>query len=455
MNKVCKTRRECCIERMRKMPENFVHTVITDPPYGINFMGKAWDAFGRPSAVQEGEGARLPSLPKKRGAAASTTRTQRSNAAFEAFMREVFAEALRVTKPGGYLLAFGGPRTFHRLACAIEDAGWVLCDVKMWIYGSGFPKSYNVSKGLDKHLGATRKVTGTQKLRGTARIKGGQGSASAGRAAEMYATHEIRAWLELTEAKTLIAKRFEGYGTALKPAYEPIIMAMKSCEGNFAKNAIKHGLSGLHIDAGRVPYGTEVNLHAVQRQQAKGNGIALNAGLVNGLIGKEIAQWMCNKKGRWPANVLHDGSEEVVRMFPENAGGGTATRGKSSRIYGNGEGFTGSTGTPIGYGDSGSAARFFYSTKASNKDRNYGMPVGEINTHPTVKPLPLMEYLCRLTRPPRKDGGIVLDPFMGSGSTGVAAARTGRRFYGIEKDKANYATARKRVRFAYSQLNPK
>lgn len=286
------------------MPDNSIDSVVTDPPYELGFMGKSWDKSGI------------------------------------AFSPAVWQEVLRVLKPGGHLLAFSGSRTYHRMAVAVEDAGFEIRDQIMWIYGSGFPKSHN--------------------------LKG----------------------------------EWEGWGTALKPAHEPIVVARKPLIGTVAENILAYGAGGLNIDGTRVGNGTD---------RASG--------------------------GRWPANVIHDGSDEVLELFPDTKSG------KPSNIRGTGGIWSEGNGIPIGpqYGDAGSAARFFYCAKASKKDRNEGL---DRNHHPTVKPTELMRYLCRLVTPPN---GTVLDPFMGSGSTGKACVLEGFDFIGIDKTPEYVEIAQQRI----------
>jgi site-specific DNA-methyltransferase (adenine-specific) len=288
-----------CLEEMKTLPANHVDTIITDPPYGLSFMGKEWDKG-------------VPGVP-------------------------FWSEMLRVSKPGAMLLAFGGTRTFHRMTCAIEDAGWELRDCMMWLYGSGFPKSHN--------------------LHGA----------------------------------------FEGFGTALKPAWEPIIVAMKPIEGTFAENAEKWGVAGLNVDGGRIGLDDGADLSAIQNcHKTNDHTVTLN---IDG-----HSQPTYNNKGRWPANLILD--EEAGAMLDEQSG--RLTSGSGNRR------------------PNGGASRFFYCAKASKSER------GGDNVHPTVKPLKLMEYLCTLTKTPT--GGIVLDPFAGSGTTGVACANTGRKYILIERE---------------------
>lgn len=384
-----------CLHTLKAMPDNSVDSIVTDPPYGLSFMGKKWD-YDVPSA-------------------------------------EVWAECLRVLKPGGHLLAFAGTRTQHRMAVRIEDAGFEIRDMIAWVYGSGFPKSMAVSKALGKAAGAEREVVGSYK-RGPAMHPGNEG---ADNWRDNY-TGEVAITIPATDA----ARQWQGWGTALKPALEPITVARKPLVGTVAANVLAHGTGALNIDGCRV--GTETRTNA-SKPRADRNGF------VDGFVGGTTSQ--THDHGRWPANLIHDGSEEVLAGFPEtgkSTGGRTANISNTSHIYGGGKGLGQELsadevrGDP-GYGDTGSAARFFYCAKASKKDRDEG------NAHPTVKPADLMAYLCRLVTPP---GGIVLDPFMGSGSTGKAAMREGFRFIGCEVSEEYLAIARARIEAAYLAANP-
>lgn len=341
------------LEEMRSLPDNSIDGILTDPPYGLNFMGKGWDRG-------------IPGTP-------------------------YWMEALRVVKPGSSLLAFGGTRTYHRLMVAIEDAGWEIRDCLMWVYGEGMPKSHDISKALDKAAGAVREVAGTRKGTGSKRLCGDDAGKRFG--------PEVMETLPTTEA----AQRFEGYGTGLKPAWEPIIWAMKPYDGTYAQNAATWGVAGLNINAGRVP-------------------------TPEGL-------------GRWPANLIHDGSDEVIELFPQSAPSKAADRGAGI----NGATFKAPAyaSTVRGHNDEGgSAARFFYAAKASRRERTHGGTL--VNNHPTVKPLSLCRYLARLILPPG-DNKLILDPFCGSGSTGLAVLLEGGAYIGIDRE-ANYVSlARKRL----------
>jgi hypothetical protein len=366
---------------MRTLPDASVDAVVTDPPYGLSFMGKRWDYD-------------VPSV-------------------------EVWAECLRVLKPGGHLLAFAGTRTQHRMAVRIEDAGFEIRDLIAWVYGSGFPKSLDVSKQLDRMAGAEREVVGVRdRLNQQNKPVHRGGITTDGMKDQHHA-------LEVTAPATPEAQQWSGWGTALKPALEPITMARKPLQGTVAANVLQHGCGGLNVDGCRV--GTDGG--TTRSEQAP----YAESGWRTGHAVEPI------NLGRWPANLIHDGSDEVVRLFPQtgiSAGGkGNATQqagAKTSYGWSRGEDWGGAGG----YGDSGSAARFFYTAKASRDDRSDG------NTHPTVKPTDLMRYLCRLVTPP---GGTVLDPFMGSGSTGKAAMLEGFEFIGIEREPQYFAIAEQRI----------
>jgi site-specific DNA-methyltransferase (adenine-specific) len=368
-----------CREVMATLDAESVDAIVSDPPYGLSFMGKGWD-HGVPGV-------------------------------------EFWTEALRAAKPGAHLLAFGGTRTYHRLACAIEDAGWDVRDCVMWVYGSGFPKSHDVSKAIDKAAGAER-----ERIRSV-------------RSAVVGATYAGDEWSRQfkdsvlsSEPTTDAARQWSGWGTALKPAWEPIIVARKPLVGTVAENVLTHGTGGINVDGCRV--GASKEVPASVSRKATANCYAggwREAGETPGIGGHDP------NLGRWPANLIHDGSEEVVGLFPAaNARNGGNTGTDSGGVY---SGTWGNAETQQ-YRDSGSAARFFYCAKASKADR------GVDNKHPTVKPTALMRYLCRLVTPP---GGVVLDPFTGSGSTGKAAILEGFRFIGIEREAEYVEIARARI----------
>jgi DNA modification methylase len=383
-----------CLEVMRTMPDASVDAVVTDPPYGLSFMGKRWDYD-------------VPSV-------------------------EVWAECLRVLKPGGHLLAFAGTRTQHRMAVRIEDAGFEIRDLIMWCYGSGFPKSLDVSKAIDKAAGAEREVVGSRKLTGTARIKGQAAyGATSGRSEDAYQDgSEISDTLAITAPATPEAQQWAGWGTALKPSLEPVTVARKPIEGTVAANVLQHGCGGLNVDGCRIAASDGYTENAVTQ--------GINTAQTSYEHRRERRTFEPSTSGRWPANLIHDGSDEVVGLFPQTTSGQLSTKhiikGGPTHSMEN-PGRTRSPRNEMG-GDTGSAARFFYTAKASRDDRSDG------NTHPTVKPTDLMRYLCRLVTPP---GGTVLDPFMGSGSTGKAAMLEGFEFIGIEREPQYFAIAEQRI----------
>jgi len=553
-----------CLDAMKEMETNSVDSVVTDPPYGLAFMGKKWD-YDVPSVA-------------------------------------IWVEALRVLKPGGHLLAFAGSRTYHRMAINIEDAGFEIRDQIMWLYGSGFPKSLNISKSIDKKLGAEREMIRMPYSNQQLMMKDGQNERPWQNKARELGYHETMS----NKPASAEAQQWDGWGTALKPAHEPIVLARKPIEGTITENVLSHGTGGLNIDetriehddpdierktfdspttdlhfsgdragergAGPSPQGRfpanvihdgsdEVTEGFPDTNSAKSNrGVGFNDSNVFGdgdpnfdtergfddsgsasrffknaqfseeekeinhipivlarkpvegtvtenvlehgtgalnikesRVGDIVQDTSKNGReaavhettvfesglkkdfdgeitvGRFPANVLHDGSEEVLEGFPHTKSGepGIKNKGNDGTAY---HAESRPPGTPMtGFGDSGSAARFFYCAKASKAERDAGC--GELesqemgrnqssleggkmltgagnersnlkkNFHPTVKPIALMEYLCRLITPP---GGTILDPFMGSGTTGIAALRLGFEFIGLElsAEYVEIATAR-------------
>lgn len=396
-----------CLEVMRGMADCSVDSIVTDPPYGLEFMGKSWDAPWKGDTRQRDDanfspGDRKHGLVRHGMGASYGGKTLHNMQAFQDWCEAWARECLRVLKPGGHMLAFSGSRTYHRTAAGIEDAGFEIRDQIMWVYGSGFPKSHNGPWG----------------------------------------------------------------GTALKPAHEPVVMARKPLAGTVEANWREHGTGALNIDACRVPMHGEV--------VATGQGVSDSIyGAGNGLrpVGMETQQFTSHSGGRWPANLIHDGSDEVLEAFPAAPGQQGDLRGHSRErvslgIYGD----MGAARDAIARADGGSAARFFYCAKATKADRDAGLEgfnksaagmasntsgqhltrrdegykvATRANHHPTVKPTDLMRYLCRLITP---RGGLVLDPFAGSGSTGRAALMEGFQFVGIELDPEYAAIAEARIR---------
>lgn len=450
-----------CREVLRTLADCSIDSVVCDPPYELTgarpggrsdaargavmggFMGLKWDASGIAHDVQ------------------------------------MWAECLRVLKPGGHLLAFSGARTYHRMACAIEDAGFELRDQIMWLYGSGFPKSLDVSKAIDKAAGAEREVVGMKSV-GNGNRKG-DGFRHAGDSSG----------IPVTVPTSEPAREWEGWGTALKPAHEPICVARKPFAGTVAGNVLEHGTGALNIDACRVEHQTINGGNLADNPHLRGT--KLRAAPVSTMFGRAGDETpLTSPAGRWPANVIHDGSPEVLAAFPDAPGqmadAKTSAERKTANVYGvmryaepssdRTYASVGGTNFSMKPGarrlDTGSAARFFYCAKASRTDRNEGCdhmqrkPLhwssGEANpgsfqsdgtdrtspnNHPTVKPTELMAYLCRLVTAP---GGVVLDPFMGSGSTGKAAVREGFRFVGIDLTPEYVEIARARIEFEIARI---
>jgi site-specific DNA-methyltransferase (adenine-specific) len=402
-----------CKEQMAKMPDNSVDSIVTDPPYHLQSIVKR---FGGKTARN------TPAMNTTAGGVFARKAAGFMGKTWDggdvAYNVEVWQEALRILKPGGHLLSFGGSRTYHRMACAIEDAGFEIRDQIMWVYGSGFPKSLNVGKAIDKAAGVEREVVGT-KIASPKGIKVAEQRTDVGAGAFGGEAKEI----DITAPATPEAKQWEGWGTALKPAHEPIVVARKPLDGTVANNILKHGVGGMNIDGCRVE--TSDNFDKVKdRTDMTGKLTIHHEG------GNLEALEKLKTLGRFPANFIHDGSDEVLKLFP-NTGKSTGGRigKKAMGTVTNVPAGQYEAGDP-GYGDSGSAARFFYCAKANKKERNAGLTSEpKQNHHPTVKPVALMRYLVRLVTPPN---GIVFDPFLGSGTTAVAAILEGFEWSGCE-----------------------
>ena len=412
-----------CVDVMKTMDENSIDTIITDPPAGISFMGKSWDSNkgGRDEWIE--------------------------------WLTEVMRECYRVAKPGSTALVWAIPRTSHWTATAMENAGWQIKDIIMHIFGSGFPKSTDISKQLDK--GHERKVVG----------RNPNSRENCDKSNTLYESGTVGKTDNITEPATPEAKLWNGWGTALKPAAEHWIVAQKPNEGTYANNALKWGVSGLNIDGGRI--GTEEITTNGKGKQDGNTPIVPQSPNYKGET----------HTGRFPANILLD--EEAGKMLDEQSGvlkSGSKPGHKGKSLIGDTGGKTKTQGIINAYGDKGGASRFFYVAKASKSERNLGCEgldkkqtvgggggIGDYkddvnscsgkygsekapakNNHPTVKPIKLMEYLCTLTKTPT--GGIVLDPFAGSGTTCMAAKKTGRDFIGIEREESYVAIARARIK---------
>ena len=419
-----------CLDTLKTLDDNSIDSIVTDPPYEYGFMGKSWDASGI------------------------------------AYNVELWKECLRVLKPGGHLLAFSGSRTYHRMTVAIEDAGFEIRDQIMWLYGSGFPKSLDVSKAIDKAAGVERKIVG-KKMASPKGISGAETRSDTAAGSYGGETKEI----DITVPATPEAQRWQGWGTALKPAHEPICVARKPLTGTVASNVLEWGTGALNIDGSRVGIAPGDEPIAGHRTATFGTQKTVSGG--DGSGGWEAAS------GRWPANVIHDGSDEVLAGFPTTgpskaANRGVQNAGRHGGIADGGRNPVEGTEGIRGYDDlGGSAARFFYCAKASKSERNAGLDglpekaVGALNMrtdahsvkngmdtkpaqnfHPTVKPIALMRYLIKLVTPP---GGTVLDPFLGSGSTAVAAILEGFEWVGCEMTDDYWLIIEARVQWAENQ----
>jgi len=437
-----------CIEHMKELPENSVDAIITDPPYGLEFMGKEWDKFKEGKNIAGGNtGANTPYARSK--PLNSVYQYQLSDKReMQNFFFGWATECLRVLKAGGFLLSFGGTRTYHRLVCGIEDAGFEIRDTIMWLYGSGFPKSLNIGKQIDKIQGNVGEIIGRkiQRVDGTTRNSQPNG----GFMKDNIITKKSDGYIDVIK----INNEWEGWGTALKPACEPIVVARKPLsEKNVALNVLKWGTGGINIDACRVG-------NRKDTRHGGGKSSEHIQQLNPDVKGYELPQ------GRFPANIILD--EEAGKMLDEQSGISNSKRslmkgGKQDTIaYGD----YGKIETERGHNDSGGASRFFYCAKASKSERNYGCENLEgkpidiqqphnskdleeryamkfKNNHPTVKPVSLMEYLVKLVSKPK---AIILDPFIGSGTTAIACLKLNRFFIGIEKEPKYIKIANARIK---------
>ena len=506
-----------CLDKLKELDDNSIDSIVTDPPYGLSFMGKDWDKV---KATQETKSQVVKGL----GAGMKMT-TLADNIEFEKWVTEWSMECMRVLKPGGYMLAFGGSRMYHRLASGVENAGFEIRDQMMWIYGSGFPKSLNIGKGIDKKGGENISwfidyVLGIMEERGismqdmTKLMPSKTGKTTGwwynkakyktqGLTLEQFnliknALNLPFDDLEETEREVLGKQKtnltvmqniggdytpgkvevtkgnseWEGWGTALKPAHEPIVMARKPLsEKTIVDNVLEWGTCGINIDDSRIE-GQWIGSTRTTSPDTK---------QVYGDYGKEITE--IKEQGRFPANIIFD--EEAGKILDEQSGhlksgfmkAGTTRKMSEGDVntYGHYDSDTTYNDT---YGDSGGASRFFYCPKTSKRDRNEGLDDFEEksrsnankmmgksgnfktgsgndrttefkNNHPTVKPTDLMIYLIRMVTP---KGGTTLDPFMGSGSTGKAAVRGGFDFVGVEREEEYMKIAKARIQ--YEQDNP-
>ena len=409
-----------CLDVLDDMPENSIDSVVTDAPYHLTSVVKQFGKKGSAPAQFGTDGAYARA---SRGFMGKTW-----DGGDIAFRPETWAKVMRVLKPGGYLVAFGGTRTYHRVACAIEDAGFEIRDALMWHYGQGFPKSRDISKDIDKAAGAQREkiAIGAPVKR---MIPGADQSKSDGSwIKDNGREYQPGIQLPVTEA----AKQWGGWGTALKPATEIIALARKPLsERTVAANVLRWGVGALNIDACRILSGDDLT------RECRGMASSVNEGWRRPWMENAEKKVFGSTLGRWPANVCHSGEDEVVAMFP-NAGGGFGQRGGSRKSE---YGFGGTMET-VGYGNSGSAARFFYCAKASAKDR-----CG--SKHPTVKPIALMQWLVRLVTPP---GGTVLDCFAGSGTTAHAALLEGFSAVLVEREDEYLADIEQRMGLVFDDV---
>lgn len=439
-----------CIAVMAQMAEASIDAIVCDPPYGLEFMGKDWDSFGGDTR-QRGdesfsEGDRRHGLVRHGIGGSYGGDSGKSMRAFQAWTESWATEAFRILKPGGHLLAFGGSRTYHRMASGIEDAGFEIRDCLMWLYGSGFPKSLDVSKAIDKAAGAER-ATDAVEHRPETRIAYGEGAGAVRCLTCGNSRNGTSCKCPLPAPATPESREWQGWGTALKPAHEPIVLARKPLIGTVARNVLEHGTGALNIDGTRI----------VGEPVTTTRNTALGRMNDDGWTPKP-ASYQTPPGGRWPANVIL--GEQAGAMLDAQTGTLTKCGGAKSTTHDAGMFGIGQPGTV--YADKGGASRFFYCPKTSKRERNAGLDhlpeqlkptwsSGEANpgtfqaegttktaqnNHPTVKPVALMAWLCRLVTPP---GGVVLDPFLGSGSTGIAALREGFEFVGIEQS-ADYLT---------------
>ncbi len=458
-----------CIEVMKALKPNSVDAIVTDPPYGLEFMGKEWDKLKCwddgivtkqiiewRKAKREGG---FATMQKSR-----TPRydpSQKGGKYMQLWHTQWLTEAYRVLKPGGSMLVMGGTRTFHRLACAIEDSGFIIKDTLMWLYGSGFPKAQDLGKMIDKRMGKKRTVVG----RKSKSVISEEWRKKEGRTDRLNDE-----FLDISIPSTPLAQHWDGFKVGgIKPAYEPIVWAVKPPEGSYVDNVLKYGVGAVNVDECRVESKDDLSGGTY-------GGIFSGTRDEEGNLCKAIGS---GNKGRFPANIILD--EEAGRLLDEQSGESKSkkcNRGNLDDIRS--DNYHRSSGARLpnsdyerGHSDSGGASRFFYTAKASRSERNMGLEGMEekdlhwssghknpgsfqsdgtkkkaTNAHPTVKPIKLFEWLIRLVT---REGQIVLDPFLGSGTTAIAAHNAGRKCVGIEKEDEYLQIAKKRIDYWKSQ----
>ena len=460
------------IEKLRELPDNFVDSIITDPPYGLSFMNKKWDYD-------------VPSI-------------------------DFWKEALRVLKPGGHVLSFGGTRTYHRMVVNMEDAGFEIRDQIMWVYGSGFPKSHNIGKAIDKIEGNDREIVREETTSFKVNNTKENNVINVGTFANNFSKQTDENGYRINTI-TKGQSDYEGWGTALKPANEPICVARKPLsEKTIAENVLKHGTGGINIDGCRIGTDDKLGRDNKTTPFQSGNNWSINNGISKGI------ETNFDVDGRFPANLIiectcdevipgnkgevkksngrvrenhkynsvgnmgsYDGEGTIdnyndkgdihtnpdcpCRLLDEQSGDSKSSKGKERKVNNVGSFGGGTTNENNEYNDTGGASRFFYVPKVSKKERNMGLDnfedkssvrvnaprdneeektKSQKNNHPTIKPINLLTYLVRLITP---QNGIVMDCYMGSGSTGIAALLEGFQFIGMEMDEEYFNIAEARI----------
>ena len=483
-----------CLEVMDKMEKCSVDSIVTDPPYHLTSMVKRYSKKDSAPPTSKSMGGAFVRVSKG-------FMGKEWDGGDIAFQANTLRKCYELLKPGGHMIAFSGSRTYHRMAVAIEDAGFEIRDQCIWLYGSGFPKSHDIGKEIDKKMGNERKSMGMYDPRG---LQDG-----ANRTERSIGGQQVASYDSSLVERTKGNSEWEGWGTALKPAHEPMVLARKPLsEKSVADNVMKHGTGAINIDACRIEgevkhpdtmpdfrdqgeqskaaigvdklsFGQTSNAKRkkVVRKPRTADGVWTddNSGMKS--EGSEFAD--ADPRGRWPSNVMHDGSEQIQEIFPETSSTEVSRQRTHKGIWTAGELADTEQFMPA-YGDQGNASRYFYCAKTSKDERNSGLhgfetkmmgmsggaqSVGEgydkgqdiglnkvierKNTHPTVKPVELMRYLVRLVTP---KGGVVLDPFMGSGSTGMGAREEDFSFIGIEKEEEYYEIAKARIKNVKPQL---